>query len=35
MEWIPKERRKRGRPKKTWLENVYAAMKSRELKEDQ
>ena len=35
MEWIPEERRKRGRPKKTWLEGVYAAMKSRELKEDQ
>jgi len=22
MEWIPGERRKRGRPKKTWMEGV-------------
>ena len=34
MEWIPEERRKRGRPKKTWLEGVYTAIKSREMKED-
>jgi 16S rRNA U1498 N3-methylase RsmE len=22
MEWIPRERRKRGRPRKTWMEGV-------------
>ena len=26
MEWIPLERRKRGRPRKTWVEGVQAAM---------
>jgi hypothetical protein len=26
MEWIPEERRKRGRPSKTWVEGVQAAM---------
>jgi hypothetical protein len=26
MEWIPGERRKRGRPRKTWMEGVRAAM---------
>jgi len=26
MEWIPLERRKRGRPRKTWMEGVQAAM---------
>jgi hypothetical protein len=26
MEWIPRERRKRGRPRKTWMEGVRAAM---------
>jgi hypothetical protein len=25
-EWIPKDRRKRGRQKKTWMEGVQAAM---------
>jgi len=29
MEWIPGERRKRGRPRKTWVEGVRAAMKTR------
>jgi hypothetical protein len=28
MEWIPGERRKRGRPRKTWMEGVRAAMKT-------
>jgi len=23
MEWIPGERRKRGRPRKTWMEGVW------------
>jgi len=35
MEWIPGERRKRGRPRKTWLEGVRAAMKTRHLEADQ
>ena len=25
MDWIPRERRKRGRPRKTWMEGVQAA----------
>jgi hypothetical protein len=29
MEWIPGERRKRGRPRKTWMEGVRAAMKTK------
>jgi IS5 family transposase len=29
MEWIPGERRKRGSPRKTWMEGVRAAMKTR------
>jgi len=35
VEWIPGERRKRGRPRKTWMEGVRAAMKTRYLEEDQ
>jgi hypothetical protein len=35
MEWIPGERRKRGRPRKTWMESVRAAMKTRHLEADQ
>jgi len=35
MEWIPGERRKRGRPRKTWMESVRAAMKTRHLETDQ
>jgi len=35
MEWIPGERRKRGRPRKTWTEGVRAAMKTRHLEADQ
>jgi len=31
MEWIPLERRKRGRPRKTWKEGVQAAMTTRNL----
>ena len=26
MEWIPEERRKRGHPRKTWMEGVQAVM---------
>jgi hypothetical protein len=35
MEWIPGERRKRGRPRKTRMEGVRAAMKTRYLEADQ
>ena len=35
MEWIPGERRKRGRPRKTWMEGVRAAMKTRHLEANQ
>jgi hypothetical protein len=35
MEWIPGERRKRGRPRKTWMEGVQAAMTTRHLELDQ
>ena len=35
MEWIPEERRKRGRPRKTWMEEVQAAMEKRRLETDQ
>jgi len=33
--WIPRERRKRGRPRKTWMELVQAAMTTRNLEPDQ
>jgi hypothetical protein len=35
MEWIPVERRKRGRPRKTWMEGVQAAATARNLEQDQ
>jgi hypothetical protein len=35
MEWIPGERRKRGRPRKTLMVGVRAAMKTRHLEADQ
>jgi hypothetical protein len=35
LEWIPEERRKRGRPRKTWMEGVQAAMTARNLEQDQ
>jgi hypothetical protein len=35
MEWIPEQRRKRGRPRKTWMEGVQAAMTARNLEQDQ
>ena len=31
MELVPLERRKRGRPRRTWMEGVQAAMKTRNL----
>ena len=35
MDWIPQERRKRGRPRRTWMEGVQAAMTTRNLEPDQ
>ena len=35
MEWTPPERRKRGRPRKTWLQGVQAAMATKNLETDQ
>ena len=35
LEWIPGERRKRGRPRKTLMEGVRAAMKTRHLEANQ
>jgi len=35
MGWIPGERRKSRRARKTWIEGVRAAMKTRHLEEDQ
>jgi hypothetical protein len=35
MEWIPLDRRKRGRPRKTWMEGVQAAMTTSNLEPDQ
>ena len=35
MEWIPGERRKRGRPRKTWMVGVQAAITRRNLDTDQ
>jgi len=31
MDWIPRERRKRGRPRKTWMEGVQTATTTRNL----
>jgi hypothetical protein len=35
MELVPLERRKRGRPRKTWMEGVQAAMTTRNLEPNQ
>jgi hypothetical protein len=35
MEWIRGKRRKRGRPRKMWMEGVRVAMKTRQLEADQ
>ena len=35
MEWVPLERRKRGRPRKTWMEGIQAAMTTRNIETDQ
>jgi hypothetical protein len=34
-EWIPLERRKRRRPRKTWIQGVQAAMTTKNLEPDQ
>jgi hypothetical protein len=34
MEWISEEKKKRERPRKTWVEGVRAAMKTRHLEAD-
>jgi hypothetical protein len=35
LEWVPAERRKRGRPRNTWMEEVHAAMTARNLEQNQ
>jgi IS5 family transposase len=35
MDWIPRERRKRGRARETWMEGVQAAMTTGNLEPDQ
>ena len=35
MDWIPRERRKRRHPRKTWMEGVQAAMTTRNLEPNQ
>ena len=35
MDWIPRERRKRGHPRETWMKGVQAAMTKRNLETDQ
>jgi hypothetical protein len=35
LEWVPEERRKRGRPRKTWMEGVHATMTARNLEQNQ
>jgi len=35
MEWISPERRKRGRPRKPWGDNITKAMSERNLMEEQ
>jgi hypothetical protein len=35
LEWVPAERRKSGRPRKTWMEGVHAAVTARNLEQNQ
>jgi hypothetical protein len=35
LEWVPANRRKRRRPRKTWMEGVDAAMTARNLEQKQ
>ena len=34
-DWVPKERRKKGRPRKSWMEGVRKAMSARNLTDQQ
>jgi len=35
LQWMPKQKRARGRPKKNWMEGIRKAMNERNLKEGQ
>jgi hypothetical protein len=35
IEWVPDERKKRGLPRKTWIEGVQAGMTTRNLEPNQ
>ena len=35
LQWLPKQKRARGRPKKNWMEGIRKAMNQRKLKEGQ
>ena len=35
MEWVPLERRKRGRPRKTWMQGLQSVTTTRNLETDQ
>jgi hypothetical protein len=35
LEWVRAEGRKRGRPRKTWMEGVHAAMTARNLEQNE
>jgi hypothetical protein len=35
LEWVPAGRRKRGRPRKTWMEGEHAAMTARNIEQNQ
>jgi hypothetical protein len=35
LKWMPKQKRKRGRPKKSWMESIRKAMNERNLIEGQ
>jgi hypothetical protein len=35
LEWVPAERRRRGSPRKIWMEGVHAAMTARNLEQNQ
>jgi hypothetical protein len=35
LNWMPKQKRARGRPKKNWMEGIRKAMNGRKLKESQ
>jgi hypothetical protein len=34
LEWIPEERRRRGRPRRSWRDDIDEAMKTRNLQEN-